>query len=420
MKIGSVYFSLILRSLMRDSSNRHWGEFNYTLTMKKRIGIATWFYYANPGTAFQAYALQKYINSVSDYRAEVINLFNAPYSMRNAPILKLYAKEYLIERDKLSLPIIASLRSKVYRILLGLKAFFFCSFQRKRIVKYPFKPLKRPLSSKECYLINNRYDWVILGSDQLWNFNLSSLPVMDYYFLSFISTPKKGAYAPSLGQEDWPVEQKDRIKELLADFSFIGVRERQAKDVVQPLTNKPVHWSLDPVFLLDKTAWDKVAKKPRHEGDYIFEYCIIKSPKLHAVTERLASETGLPIIEHHGDIRKHVSSAKRMPHPSADTWLGYLINAKYVVTDSFHGSAFCVITNKEFFTIVTSNGSRIFSMLEVFGLQGRVLTDSDEIDPSTTIDWEAVNYLLEERRKESQDWLKASLNLEGQYDSRAI
>jgi hypothetical protein len=127
------------------------------------------------------------------------------------------------------------------------------------------------------------------------------------------------------------------------------------------------------------------------------------------VTEKLATITGLPVIEHHGDIRKHVPLAKIMPHPSADTWLGYLMNAKYVVTDSFHGCAFSVNTNRDFFAIVTSNGSRIYSMLELFGLQSRVLTDPDEIDLSKTIDWDAVNQKLEVRRKESQDWLKTSL-----------
>lgn len=356
----------------------------------QKIGIVTWFNYANPGTAFQAYALQQYINCISHcYRAELINIGNSSLNMINAPILKLYAKEY----GRFSL---------LVRIWLGIKAYCFCSFQRKYIIKYPSIPIRLRK------LINERYDWVILGSDQLWNNDLIKNS-FNYIFLGFVSGPKKGAYAPSIGKEVWPENHKERIRELLSDFSFIGVREQQAVNVVQPLAKVPVHWSLDPTFLLDKTEWAKIAKKPKHCEDYIFEYCIIKSSQLRAATEKLAAETGLPIIEHHGDIRKHVPSAKRMPHPSADTWLGYLMNAKYVVTDSFHGCAFCVNTNKDFFAIVTSNGSRIHSMLELFGLQSRVFTDANEIDSSKKIDWDAVNQKLEERRKESQDWLKSSL-----------
>ena len=383
------------------------------MTRITRIGIVTWFYFANPGTAFQAYALQHYLNKcVPNCEAEVLSPYNAFLYMRNARIFKYYAKDFVKEKCN-SLPsLFVFLTRKLYRAFLSIKAFRFCSFQRKTILKYPSRTMSVPLSDEDCFLINNRYDWVVLGSDQIWNFNISSIRWLDYFLLSFVKGPLKGAYAPSLSQEGWPEDYKGRIRDLLVDFSFIGVREKQSVGVVQPLTNVLVHLSLDPVFLLHKTDWDRIAKKPKYKGDYVFEYCIIKSSKLRAVTEKLARETGLPIIEHHGDIRKHIASAKRMPHPSADTWLGYLMNAKYVVTDSFHGSAFCIITNKDFFTVVTSNGARIYSLLEVFNLQSRVLTELDELDHSAAIAWETVNRLLEERRKDSQDWLKASLNLE--------
>ena len=98
-----------------------------------------------------------------------------------------------------------------------------------------------------------------------------------------------------------------------------------------------------------------------------------------------------------------------MPHPSADTWLGYLVNAKYVITDSFHGCAFSINTNTNFFVMVTANGSRLYSVLELFCLQDRILSDGMEINLSRTIDWESVNRILEERRNESREWLKKSL-----------
>lgn len=360
----------------------------------QKIGIVTWFYQANPGTAFQAYALQHYINSMQNFEAENLTIFNTWLALANTATIKLYAKKY-------------GCFSKLIQICLGIKAYNYCSFQRKHINMYPRK-MDIKYHKKDCSSLNDRYDWVILGSDQVWNVGFYR-KFREDWFLAFVSGPKKGAYAPSIGVKDWPDELKGRIKELLSDFSFIGVREKQAVDVVQPLAKVPVHWSLDPTFLLDKADWSKIARKPEHTGDYIFEYCIIKSPELRAATEKLAAETGLPIIEHHGDLRKHVPSAIRMPHPSADTWLGYLMNAKYVVTDSFHGCAFCVNTNRNFYAIVTSNGSRIHSMLELFGLQSRVLTKADGINPSDLIDWNPVNEKLEERRNESREWLKNSL-----------
>lgn len=362
---------------------------------KQLVGIVTWFYYPNPGTAFQAYALQNYISNLPQCRAEIINIWGArPKNAIGGPINRYYAHFY-------------GVFSWLVLVIIGIKGYMYCSFQRKHIVKWPDKTLK----PKEYLSVNDRYDWIILGSDQLWNLDINLKRKVDFgiNFLDFVKGKRKGAYGPSTGNNVWPEEIKEKIKELLLDFSFIGVREKQSVSMVQELTNVPVHWSLDPTFLLDKTAWAKIAIKPNEKTEFIFEYCIIKSPLLRAVTEKLSEMTGLPIIESHGDLRKHVLSARRMPHPSADTWLGYLMNAKYVVTDSFHGCAFSINTNKDFYTTVTINGTRIYSILELFGLQDRVLKSVDEIDLSKTIDWGSVNIRLEDRRKESQDWLKSSL-----------
>ena len=363
--------------------------------MEKKIGIVTWFYYPNPGTAFQAYAIQQFISSISNYRTEVVNMLGSnPKDCFYSPINRYYSKHY----DPFS---------KLVRVILGIKSYLYCSFQRKNIVKWPDKTLNRD----EYSCVNDRDDWIILGSDQVWNMHLNTTLNFDKRkFLDFVKGPRKGAYGPSTGNDLWPEEIREQIKELLSDFSFIGVREKHAVDMVQSLVKVPVHWSLDPTFLLNKYEWAKIAKKTQHKEDYIFEYCIIKSPLLRAVTEKLSEMTGLPIIESHGDIRKHIPSAKRMPHPSADTWLDYLMNAKYVVTDSFHGCAFSINTNKDFYTVTTINGNRIHSILELFGLESRMLNSVDEIDLTKEIDWNAVNIRLEERRKESQDWLKTSLS----------
>ena len=359
----------------------------------KKIGIVTWFYYPNPGTAFQAYALQRYINSIPHCEAEILNMLNKTRDCVNAPINHYYSNFY-------------GFFSWLVRVYLGIKSYNYCSFQKKSIVKYPDKPLRR----EEYSSATERYDWIIIGSDQMWNLNVRGSDTFNkLFFLDFVKSKRKGAYGPSVGNDVWPEKTKGQIKELLSDFSFIGVREKQAVSMIQEIVDVPVHWSLDPTFLLDKTDWAKIARKPKISEDYIFEYCIIKSPLLRAVTEKLSEMTGLPIIESHGDLRKHVPSARRMPHPSADTWLGYLMNAKYVVTDSFHGCAFSINANKDFYTTVTINGSRIYSILELFGLQNRVLKNADEIDLTNTIDWNSVNVRLEDRRMESQEWLKSSL-----------
>lgn len=340
---------------------------------------------ANAGSCFQAWALQQFISNLPNFKAELINFKGKGSGFHNIK----YAHGY----GPLSWAIRAFYQWRTYR---------FSSFQRKHFVKFPAnKPLKR----EELYIINDRYDQVILGSDQIWNTKLTNFSKT--FFLDFVKNKKKGAYAPSIGMGDWPQEQKEEIRRLLSDFSFIGVREKQAVEVVQKLTDLPVHWSLDPTFLLNRDEWAKVARKPK-ETDYIFELCISSRPAVRVATEKLSKMTGLPVIEY-GGARKRVPSAKRMPHPSADTWLGYLMNAKYVITDSFHGCAFCINTNTPFYAMITTYGNRITSMLELFGLQDRIIMNGDEIDVTKQFDWEAVNKKLEENRTECQNWLYNSL-----------
>lgn len=350
---------------------------------KRLIGIVTWHKAPNPGTVFQVYALQQFINSIPSFEAEVINYKYFPPRKKKHGLLR-----------NILMPL-KRLKKKIKRNMVS-------SFSGK-IVRYP---QEKSLKHDELYLVNERYDQILLGSDQIWNVNFTGFDKA--FFLDFVKNKKKGAYAPSIGEDDLPENSKDEIRQLLSDFSFIGVREKGAVDVIQPLTDKPVHWSLDPTFLLKKKDWELVAKQFKQRGDYIFVYSIMKTPSLREVAERLSDITQLPIIEYCG-IRKLVPTAKRIPNLHADTWLSYLMNAKYVVTDSFHGCAFSINNNKSFFVVVTANGSRIYSILELFGLEDRIVSNTEEIDPMKPIDWDSVNVILEDRRKESQDWLKSSL-----------
>lgn len=344
------------------------------------IGIVTWAYSANPGTTFQAYALQQFINRIPSFKAEVINY------------------KYISPKNKKHRYLYFFLKP-----LISLRSYRIKAFSRRNLVKYP---QDRMLTHDELYLVNERYDQIILGSDQIWNVNYTGFDKA--FFLDFVKNKRKGVYAASIGRDDWPSGNKDEIRQLLSDFSFIGVREKSAVDVVQPLTNKPVHWSLDPTFLLGKSEWEVVGGEPKQKGDYIFVYSIKKTDSLRAVAERLKEMTHLPIIEYCG-IRKLIPTARRVSNRCADAWLNYLMNAKYVVTDSFHGCAFSINTNRPFFVVITANGSRIYSVLELFGLENRIVSNIEDIDLSNNIDWNQVNIKLDERRKESQEWLKNNL-----------
>lgn len=350
--------------------------------MDKKIGILTFSPdNINPGTIFQAWSLSHFINSIPGLEAE--------------QIFYEYTNRRILYHGKFSL----------FNLWFQYTLWRSGGFQRKEIKKYPHK---KALVRDNIGTINGRYDMIVVGSDQVWNPNLTGNDRS--FFLDFAKEDTlKGAYAPSIGIPDWPDKLKPEIIGYLKGFSFIGVREKQAVPVVQALTEKKVHWSLDPTFLIEKTEWSRVAIPPKDKKDgFIMEYCITPTPMLVKVVEKANKGFGVPVIECYGG-RKRVPSAIKRHNVGADKWLGYILNSKLVITDSFHAVAFSINNNKPFYAILSNNSNRILSVLELFGLEDRVITNAEDMDLTKEIDWAPVNKKLEEVRKENQDWLKDSI-----------
>ena len=342
---------------------------------KIKIGLVSFISPFNPGTIFQNYALLRFINNLPNVSAELINYRGKVRYFNGRGFIAHVKKFYFLVYSKIA----ACCNKKFFPILN-----------------------EKTLSRKDLPSLIDKYDLFLCGSDQIWNTQWNRYDTS--YFLDFVKGGgKKGAYAPSVGMNDWPEEHKIEIKKFLSDFSFIGIREKQGVAAAQALSDLPVHWSLDPTFLLQKDDWERIAKIPK-ENEYVFEYCISNSDNVRKATEKLAKEMGLPIIEY-GGFRKRVPSANRINNPDVLKWLGYLMKAKYVITDSFHGCAFSINTNKPFFAIVTGYGSRIESVLEYFNLQDRMITDENEIDLSKSINWNEVNGILNVGRNECKKWL---------------
>lgn len=344
--------------------------------MKKttKIGVMTFSPMTlNPGTVLQSWSLCHFLDSLSGIESEVIW-----YKSNKANSQKKF-----------------SLRTSLRTLYIRICQLFHCGFAKK-IRKYP---TNKPLVRDNVSSINGRYDLILVGSDQVWNPEITGYD--NSFFLDFVEGAKKAAYAPSIGKDDWSEELKPVVQDFLKDFEFIGLREKTSIPAVEKLSKKTVHWSIDPTFLINKTEWSSVAVFPKEQKEsYIMEYCIkgkSKFPVFAQATKYAANTLGIPSIE----IKKW--------HISADQWIGYLLNAKLVITDSFHGMAFSINNNIPFYVIISSNGNRITSLLNMLGLQDRLITSADDMDLSKEIDWEPVNKKLEEIRTENQTWLKESI-----------
>lgn len=257
----------------------------------------------------------------------------------------------------------------------------------------------------------SQHDIFITGSDQVWNQN--NAKVDGTYFLDFVDDEaRKISYAASFGVDKLTQEQIKNAKHWLSSFNTanISVREQQGAELVSNLIGYRPVVTVDPALLLTQDEWVKIAKPPREYG-YIFLYERVDSPTLCEFTKQLSKETRKPIMQCGGYPWRTVGKRLRGLRP--DEWLGYIQNADYVVTNSFHGIAFALIYRKPFFVELrkgkhANTNSRLTNILNQLHLNDRVI--SDEIDIYKRIDYDEIIPILDEKRNESLSWLLKRLN----------
>ena len=264
------------------------------------------------------------------------------------------------------------------------------------------------------------YDVILSGSDQIWNPKIFPDGHFDPVFFGAFSDKRKIAYAPSFGIPRIPEEMEAELREYLAQFSHVSVRERQGQSIVRHVADRDVPVVLDPTLLLDREQWTAMANTPESypkEG-YILCYCISKPGALTPYIRRLAEETGLPVVQLCGIRQKVHPSAKCVLDAGPAEFLALFQNAAYVCTNSFHGTVFSVQFQKPFFTAVAPaelaapERSRTFSILSRLGLTDRIIGKGDTAALDAVIDWRAVEEKLMEARASSLAYLRAALENE--------
>lgn len=265
-----------------------------------------------------------------------------------------------------------------------------------------------------------RYDAVITGSDQLWS--PAGLPT-NYYNLQFVPDEiRKISFASSFGVKNIPWYQTKRTAEYLKRIEFISMRESRGSEIVKELTGRDVPTILDPVFMFDKDGWEKLIPVENEITEpYIFAYFLGSNPEHRDAVKKAASELGCKIValrhldqyvpndESFGDIVLY--------DVAPDRFLNLLRGASYVCTDSFHGSCFSIIHEKQFVIFNRyeegskhSKNSRIDTLCESLGLKDRrfVSTEKMKMQLLDKIDYDAVKKRFEKVKKETDDYINAA------------
>ena len=358
------------------------------------IGILTFHLARNYGAVFQAYALQRIIED-NGYEVNIINydsdFLSNTYKInkfRELKNIKQIIKYFLTNKD-------IKEKDKKFQI-----------FREKY-----FKLSKQTYYKYNINTCNSEYDCFFVGSEQVWNFNLNGEDKT--FYLDFVNdNNKKNSYAASFGYDKIPNEYVNLTRELLSKFNNLSVREKQGNKIISELINKDSEVVLDPTLLLDKYDWEKISSNKKEEKEYILVYEIASTPNLIRFSKMLARKKKCEIIYINNTYKKY-SGGKNIKNASPEEFLSYLLNAKYIVTSSFHGLVFSINFEKDFFYELDNkkinNNSRLENIVDIFDLKSREIVDGNNNDIDKRIDYSKVNKILYKERKKSIDFIKKSI-----------
>lgn len=331
----------------------------------------------NYGAALQAYALKTACNNYCE--TEIVNYYN-DYFHRKTDGNGIKAKVKKIINGKTS----------------ATKATRFKNFQKKYLT-----------GNSECIersgisAIDGKYDIYITGSDQVWNLECSGGDKT--YFLDFVTSGTKNSYAASFGASKG---NDELIEELLSDYSKISVREKSGIRILEKCLNKVVPAVLDPTFLLSKEVWKKQFDLDFSE-EFVLVYEVLAGKDLFEQAKIFSKTRNLKLVCITSSDKPRMG-AKVIKDAGPIEWLNLISKAKYIFTNSFHGLAFSINFNKQFFVELlpppANTNTRILELLELFDLNERNSKNALELGD---INYTEVNRILVAKRESSNMFLKS-------------
>lgn len=374
----------------------------------KRIkaGILTFHASNNSGSMLQAHALQKIIKEEIGIDNEIIDFSNiAQKRMYSLFVFPKRIKEFI--------------KNIVYLFFLPI----LLRYQRdyKNFSKrYFYLSEDKYTTFDELNKLKNEYDYLITGSDQVWNFN--AIDFDDSYFLSFGTPKRKIAYAVSLGASDYCLlsnSMQEKYRNYLDDFYYISVREFNAKTSLNQLTKKNIDILADPTLLLDKEYWVTLQSDRVVKSKYIFWYAMTYTIE-HLIQIKNASiKYKLPvyIFDTKEWIRRGLAfhNIKLAKSSGPSSLLSLINNAEIIITSSLHGSIFSTLFEKNFWYYQTSKHNiiddRATFLLAQLNQSDRLLKTNQLLDKNLLKepDYSLTSEKIVELRQQSINLLKKSI-----------
>lgn len=354
---------------------------------QKKIGILSLYGNFNYGNKLQVYATQQVCSKLG-YKTEIIKNSN--------------------EKE---------IKSLVKIIIIKIKRAIRQIFPKTQYKNNGFKEFEKNLNTTYKYYYSDdkntslykKYDYFIVGSDQVWNPNFGLKGNLE--FLEFAKEKTTIAFSASFGIEEIPEKMKKKYIEGINNIKHISVRENAGKKIIEKLTKrKDTKVLVDPTMLLSKEEWKKISKKPNNlqNEKFILNYFLGDLSKERKKTiNEFAQKMGYKVINILDDKDPFYESG-----PSEFIYLEE--HAELICTDSFHSCVFGILMETPFLVFDREDknenmNSRIDTLLSKFELEDRRF-DGKINDTKLKINYSKVYKILKEEQQKSLNFLKESLN----------
>ena len=371
-----------------------------------KIGILTHPLGTNYGCLMQNYALQKVLKDMGNevFTINIKNKFSYSYFFER--ILIYIIKVFLCKKN--------------VRFPLTYKQIKFIRQNTDRFINKYISTTEPLIWVKKRIIRKYNFEAYIVGSDQVWH--PGAFRKIEDMFFDFLKdyNVKKISYAASFAVDEWLFTSKQTAvcSSLIKDFDAVSVREDSGVELCNKFLNVKAEHVLDPTMLLSKD--DYIALLPSvnnldSSNNQLTVYMLDQTDKKKKIIDTIARQLNLEIrLINNIDTENMLLDYKKRVAPPVENWIEGFRKADFVVTDSFHGTVFSLIFNKQFIAIGNKKRgiTRFQSLLRPLGLENRILVEESlefsEIIKNN-INYKIVNHKVDELKDYSYNFLITSL-----------
>lgn len=376
----------------------------------RRVGVITIYRNLNYGSVLQTFATVQTIERMK-FQCEVID-YKYPNTYHS-----IKAQDYRQRKKRES--IIIKIIRRIGKVIIKENI----EIKKKRFKSFLMKNLTFSKEFESIESIRNDppdYDIYLTGSDQVWNPKYCHDDTT--FLLDFVqNSAKRIAYGSSFGANSLSEEYKLLYGNLLDKYDSISVREKSGESIVKNLINKEAVHVLDPTLLLSDDDWNKVAEPKRLYNEpyilcYLMRYSFDPYPYAYQLIKYLKRKLGLQAVFIEGDPYFALRKGNTMfPDVSPGEFISLFRDAEFVVTASFHGTAFSLNYSKPFYTIIDNKPTlddRQLSLVNKLGAKDRILVKGQAFRDIVNLgmDYSKIEKNLDKERSKSISWLKAALH----------